>query len=188
MSSVFMRLLPSLDGLKGELKGKVIACWELAKKEGGWSDDDLRGIPFTLLIPDCPMNLFEHTEAVTNIALSVYNVLVKYPQFDSLNRDYLLAGALLHEVGKMLEYKKTPEGIIKSEGGELLRHPFSGAGLAMKLAIPYEVVHIIATHAKEGEGGYRSPESVIVHYADFTFFHGLKAILQGESIGRRLLE
>jgi len=176
--STFENLLPSLSELKGELKDKVIACWKLAQKEGGWSDGDLADIPFTLLLPDCPMNLFEHTEAVTQIAIAVYELLVRYPQFKSINYEHLLAGALLHDVGKLLEYKKTSEGVVKSRAGKLLRHPFSGAGLAMKVGLPDEVVHIIATHAKEGEGGYRSPESVIVHYADFTFFHGLKAILQ----------
>ncbi len=177
MDSIFTKLLPSIEGLEGVLKDKVIACWELAKEEGGWSDEDLELIPFTLLIPDCPLNLFEHTEAVTRIALAACDVLSECAKFKSINRDYLLAGALLHDVGKLLEYQKTDEGIVKSKSGKLLRHPFSGVGLAVKIGLPDEVVHMIATHAREGDGSYRSLEAVIVHNADFTFCHGLKAVL-----------
>ena len=63
---------------------------------------------------------------------------------------------------------------IKSSMGKLLRHPFSGAGLAMKHDLPDKVVHTIAVHAKEGDGGFRCPEAVIVHHADFMNFESLR--------------
>ena len=44
----------------------------------------------------------------------------------------------------------------------------------MKHDLPDKVVHMIAVHAKEGDGGYRCPEAVLVHHADFMNFEPLK--------------
>ena len=56
---------------------------------------------------------------------------------------------------------------------KIIRHPFSGSALAYKHGLSDEVVHVIATHAHEGDGGYRSVEAIIVHYADFINFESL---------------
>ena len=61
----------------------------------------------------------------------------------------------------------------KGRRGDMLRHPFSGAGLALKYGLPAEVIHLIGTHAGEGDKGYRSPASVVLHHADFTNFEAL---------------
>ncbi|MFX5038469.1 hypothetical protein ABTC56_18030, partial [Acinetobacter baumannii] len=54
--------------------------------------------------------------------------------------------------------------------GRSLRHPFTGVGLCYRHGIPPEVMHVVATHSKEGEHVARSPESVIFHHADFIDF------------------
>ena len=87
--------------------------------------------------------------------------------------DLLLAGGILHDVGKPLEYAEVEGKITKSQKGKLLRHPFSGASLAYKHGLPDEVIHMIATHAREGDGGYRSIEAMIIHYADYINFESL---------------
>jgi hypothetical protein len=52
----------------------------------------------------------------------------------------------------------------------MLRHPFSGVGMAFKHGLPYEVMHIIAVHSKEGDFVRRSPEAIIYHHAEFADF------------------
>jgi len=158
-----------------ELKEKVIRVWEEAMKEGGWSEDDLEKIPFTLLVADASMSLVEHTSLVIDISIKVMEVLNKTGIFN-LNRDYLIAGACLHDVGKLLEYEKNGEKITVSRSGKLLRHPLSGMGLARKLDLPEEVCHIIAVHSREGEGSFRSPEAIVVHHADFISFETIKSM------------
>jgi hypothetical protein len=92
-----------------------------------------------------------------------------------VNRDHLIAGALLADVGKLFEYDKKPDGTIyKSDFGKHLRHPFSGVGLAYKHRLPSEVLHIIAVHSKEGAGENRSPEAIIFHHVDFIDFDLVK--------------
>ena len=90
-----------------------------------------------------------------------------------LNRDHVIAGGLLHDIGKLLEFAYLDGEYVKSAGGKLLRHPFSGMALAAEFGIPDEVLHIIATHAKEGDHGPRTPEATIVHHCDFALFEPL---------------
>jgi hypothetical protein len=63
---------------------------------------------------------------------------------------------------------------VKSEFGVLLRHPFSGVALAAQQGIPPEVLHMIASHAKEGDFIQRSKEAIIIHHADYTNYETLK--------------
>jgi putative nucleotidyltransferase with HDIG domain len=175
MQSEIIALFPEINQIKNEdLKKKVISVWEEAIKEGGWRTKDLDEIPFTLLIADCKTNLIEHTRAVTHTALEVAKVILRfYQERVKINLDLLLAGGILHDVGKLLEYASVDGKTTKSRRGKLLRHPFSGASLAYKHGLPDEVVHMIATHAKEGDGGFRSVEAMIIHYADFINFESL---------------
>jgi len=161
------------------LQEKTVQCLEMAVDKGGWSWEDLKRIPFTLLIPKCPVSLVQHIRAVTRLALKAYEIFIKeYGGIMKLNRDYLTAGAILHDVGKFLEYRRDGEGFAKSSSGSILRHPFSGANLAAICGLPDEVVHIIAVHAHEGDEGYRTPEARIVNHADFMNFEPLKDALK----------
>ena len=107
--------------------------------------------------------------------------LVWYARFafsDSLNvvttvfyASPLIAGAILADVGKLLEYEIGPDGKSRqSERGEALRHPFTGVALAMECGVPDSVCHIIAAHAAEGDLVKRTTEAFIVHHADFMAF------------------
>ena len=89
---------------------------------------------------------------------------------EKLNKDYLLAGALLHDVGKSLEYQLKDGKVITSEPGTKMRHPESGARLAEECGLPEEVVHIIAAHSHEGDSMNRIPEAIIVYHCDFIDF------------------
>jgi len=165
-------ILPELQEISDSgLKEKTVKVWQEAIKGGGWKIEDLHKIPFTLLIEDTSVSLIEHTRAVTICCAEIATALEKmYDGRVSINKDYLLAGALLHDVGKLLEYKKEKDKIVKSEEGELLRHPISGSALAFSLGLPQEVIHVIAAHSKEGDGARRSVEAVIVNHADFLNF------------------
>ena len=93
-----------------------------------------------------------------------------------VNVDLVIAGALLHDVGKVLEYAQVDGKTVKSKMAGL-RHPVSGAGLAMKLDLPYELVHIIANHSKEGDFVKKIPEVILIHHVDFVDFDIAKALL-----------
>jgi putative nucleotidyltransferase with HDIG domain len=167
-----LRLLPEIK-LIGDpaLRELTLTVWTDAVRLGGWTPDDLHQMPFTLLIRRVPVSLIEHTRAVTVTALRIGDVLNDaYEGKVKVNRDVLLTGAILHDVGKLFEYTRDNDVFVKSREGELLRHPISGAAFAFKYGLPYEVVHIIAAHSKEGDGSRRTIEAVIVNHADFVNF------------------
>lgn len=180
MEKTLRKLFPEVGEIQDrDLQDGVLSTWTEGVRQGGWHVEDLTHIPFTLLIPDCPVHLVAHTRSVTQIAIRAGEVLGRdYQTHFPVDRDVLVAGGLLHDVGKLLEYRREGGRFVKSENGKLLRHPFSGAGLATRMGLPAEVVHVIATHAKEGDGGYRSPEAVLVHHADFMVFDPLYALLK----------
>ena len=91
------------------LKKKVIQVWKEAANRGGWKN--LQDAPFTLLIENSG-KLTDHTKRITNLAKSVYD-----NREENLNLDILIAGALLHDVGKLLEYVKKDGKYIKSKYG-----------------------------------------------------------------------
>ncbi|HEC82098.1 MAG TPA: HD domain-containing protein [Thermoplasmatales archaeon] len=165
------RSLPEIEWIKDEnLKKKVIETWQKAAERGRWRNLDK--VPFTLLFENSGL-LTEHTRRVTRLAESVLNV-----REEKLNRDYLIAGALLHDVGKLMEYELKDDGTVaKSEFGKQKRHPISGSELAKEVGLPDEIVHIIYAHSKEGDNLERSPEAVIVHHCDFIDFEIKKSLV-----------
>ncbi len=158
-------LFPEINEIEdSELREKVKAVWEYAIKKGGWENFDLRKIPFTLLI-ETKRDLITHTRTVTRMAMAVAR------ERGDVRMDYIIAGGLLHDVAKLLEFELKDGKVVKSEYGKRIRHPVGGAMLAEKFELPYEIAHIIAAHSKEGEFVTRIPEAVIIHHCDFIDFH-----------------
>jgi putative nucleotidyltransferase with HDIG domain len=171
------KLFPSLMKIKQKsLREKVAAVWSEAITTGcggkGWSFPELRAVKFTLLAGEIDMKFIEHLNSCARQCIAIADVLKKSFRCSiPINRDHLIAGALLADVGKPLEYDKDASGkIIQGKFGQQLRHPFSGVALAFKHGIPAEVMHMIATHSHEGDKVERSIESIIFHHADFVDF------------------
>jgi len=130
--------------------------------------EDLNRIPFTLLIPDCPATFMEHKRCVVHIARRAAESMREFMGRSlAIDMDIVIAGAILADVGKLLEYENVDGKTRQSERGEFLRHPFTGVALAMECGVPDRVCHIIAAHAAEGDLVKRSTEATIVHHADF---------------------
>ena len=163
--------LPEIDLIEDtSLRDNVVRVWVTALERSTF--DDPRDIPFTLLIEDLDDTLLEHTGRVTRSVAAVARAR------GDLDLDLVIAGAVLHDVGKVLEYEVGPDGKVgKSEMGKRLRHPVSGAALASELGLPLGVVHIIAAHAGEGNMVTRTPEAIVVHHADMMDFEITKARL-----------
>jgi putative nucleotidyltransferase with HDIG domain len=153
----------------GTLKDMVVNVWKEAAQRGCWKS--IEDAPFTLLIKDSG-KLTDHTKRITNIAKAIYD-----QRTEEINLNFLIAGALLHDVGKLLEYEYKDGEFVKCEYGKKFRHPVSGALLAKELGLPDEVVLIIYAHSHEGDNLKRSPEAVIVNHSDFIDFEIKKALV-----------
>lgn len=172
MRDVVLRIWPEIDWIQAEpLREKVIRTWMLALERSVLSAEDLDRIPFTLLAKDCKVSFLAHKRSVVHIALESARAMLRfYGEQLPIDLDVLTAGAILIDVGKLLEYDLEGGKAVVGAVGKYVRHPFSGVGLAMACDLPASVLHIIATHAKEGNLGKRSVEATIVHHADFMSF------------------
>jgi putative nucleotidyltransferase with HDIG domain len=177
-----LQLWPELEWIKDkDLRAKTARTWELALERSVLTANDLNAIPFTLLCgPDLKVSFMDHKRAVVHIARESG---IKMNEFfkDELpvNMDVLIAGAILADVGKLLEYELDENGkAVQGMYGKYLRHPFSGVSLAEECEVPAEVCHIIATHAGEGDMVKRTTEAYVVHHADFMTFLPFKSRLR----------
>jgi len=170
-------LIPELNEIHDpELRTKVLAVWEEGMALGDWTVEALAEIPFTLLAEDVDITFIEHVRTVCRMCIAMEDVLVEaYGERAQIDHDALVAGALLADVGKLIEYCREPDGkTVFADMYRYLRHPFTGVALAYKHGIPESVLHVIATHSWEGDKFKRRPESIIFHHADFTDFHLVK--------------
>jgi len=163
-----------------ELREKTAKTWELALERSVLTGDDLNTIPFTLLVPDLKVTFMAHKRAVAHIAKDSGEQMNKFFKDDlPVDMDILISGAILADVGKLLEYELDAEGkAVQGAYGKYLRHPFSGVSLAEECGIPAAICHIIAAHATEGNLVKRSTEAYVVHHADFMTFLPFKSRLQ----------
>ena len=177
MREAVLRLWPEIQWIENaRLREQVTQTWVKALERSPLKPDDLNHIPFTLLIPNCPITFMEHKRCVVHIARTSAQAMDEFMgRALPVNMDTVIAGAILADVGKLLEYEIGPDGKSKqSERGEALRHPFTGVALALECGVPDEVCHIIAAHAAEGNLVKRSTEALIVHHADFMAFEPFK--------------
>ena len=165
-------LWPELEWIIGkDLREKTANTWALALEKSVLNVEDLKTIPFTLLVSDLKVSFMTHKRAVVHISKECGGKINYFFKDDlPVDMDVLISGAILADVGKLLEYEIKDEKLIQGTYGKYLRHPFSGVSLAEKCGIPPEVCHIIATHAKEGDLVKRSTEAYIVHHSDFMTF------------------
>lgn len=109
-------------------------------------------------------DVLNHTTAVTETCINVAEALQKNFGI-KLNRDVLIAGALLHDVMKLFEWKMTKEG--PEHTGLPLDHTLLGVAELYRREFPEEVIHMVASHP--GEAGTTQPrtaEAFLLHQVD----------------------
>ncbi len=177
-----LKLWPEIEWIKDDkLRDSVKNTWEAALKRSVLTSEDLLNIPFTLLCgPDLKVTFMDHKRSVVHIAKAAGEKVNEFYHGElPVNMDVLIAGAILADVGKLLEYVLDENGkAVQGTYGKYLRHPFSGVSIAEEFGVPAEVCHIIATHAGEGDMVKRTTEAYLVHHSDFMTFLPFKSRLK----------
>ena len=181
MTDEIKKLWPELEWISDpDLREKTARTWEVALERSVLKAEDLNRIPFTLLCgPELKVTFMDHKRCVVHVARDAGMKMNEFFRNDlPVNMDVLISGAILADVGKMLEYELDASGkAVQGKYGQYLRHPFSGVSLAEECGVPPEVCHIIAAHAHEGDLVKRTTEAYIVHHADFMTFLPFKSRL-----------
>ena len=173
-----LALWPEMDWISDpDLKEKTIRTWIRAFEQSPLEPEDLNRIPFTLLVKDCPVTFMEHKRCVVHISRRSAEAMEEFMgRALPIDMDTVIAGSILIDVGKLLEYEKVDGKAVQSARGKYVRHPFTGVSVAMECGIPDPILHVIATHAGEGNLVTRSTEAYIVHHADFMSFEPVKSL------------
>ncbi|NIP85917.1 MAG: HD domain-containing protein [Planctomycetales bacterium] len=124
--------------------------------------------------------LLEHTLSVTR---SCVFLAQKYDDYyddlqPPLRKDLVVAGAVLHDIGKLQEYDLKPQGAEYSVAGNLIGHVLLGRDMVRQSPAAADVdpdtllrlEHIIVSHQRLPEWGAPkpplTPEAMIIHFAD----------------------
>jgi 3'-5' exoribonuclease len=124
--------------------------------------------------------LLEHTLSVTRSAMYLADKYAEYyPELSPpLDRSLVVAGAILHDIGKLRELQQKPEGTSYTAAGALIGHLLQGRDIVREAAarhgVPPEALlrleHLVIAHQRLPEWGSpkppMTPEALIVHYCD----------------------
>jgi putative nucleotidyltransferase with HDIG domain len=173
--------LPEITQISNtELKEKVIDAWAFALVHSSFTS--IREIP-PAGNPGYNQakrgDQTDHLRGVTRLAAGIAREMGNaYPEL-AIDMDVIIAGGLVHDVGKAWEFdpinRKRWKAEQKRSGRPSIRHPAFGAHICLTVGLPEEVTHIAMAHSGEGNLLVRSLECVIVHQADYTFWNTLLA-------------
>ena len=161
-------LFPEFTQIENEdLRAKAIRATILAMEAGGWTLQNADKAPVTVNW-DCSCNLIDHVRKVTQVCIRSYEELAPFYKANGVpfDRDTVICGALLHDIGKWTEFALADGKPVHSDTADLMRHPLSGAILADRAGLPLNIVHLIATHSFEGDKSYKTAESAFVRTLD----------------------
>lgn len=110
-------------------------------------------------------DVLNHTIVLTELCIEASKLFKKKYGLE-LNEDFLIAGAILHDLMKCFEYKRDEKGELEPTG-IMLDHTMLGVAELYARDFPEEVIHIVASHF--GESGSTPPrcfEALTLHYLD----------------------
>jgi 3'-5' exoribonuclease len=126
--------------------------------------------------------LLEHTLSVTRTCVFLADKYADYyPELKPpLDKDLVVAGGILHDIGKLREMEQRPEGVAHTPEGSLIGHILIGRdmvreaaaslGLSLGADTLLRLEHLIITHQGRPEWGSpkppMTPEALLVHFAD----------------------
>ncbi len=154
------------------------------------TQEELKNITIALLKKHY-VNFFSFPAAVNmhhntyhGLAYHTYSMLKLSDAYCALypfiNRELVIAGVILHDIGKVIELSG-PKGTEYTKEGKLLGHITIGANeimqVASELGIPHceaalNLAHIVISHHGQTEYGApkepMTPEAILVHYLDLS--------------------
>ena len=155
--------IPELDLIEdSSLRGSIERIWARAWRNSAWPD--LLDCGFS---PDAPSyRLVDHVRAVAQGCLAIADIGATL-QGIHLDRQRILALALLHDVSKLLETEPDDlKGTRTSELGNLIQHGVLTAHLALEEQLSLDLVHLILTHTPHSKMEPHFLEGIVHYHVD----------------------
>lgn len=140
-----------------EVEGKVYAGMSLDVSPAGLSHHHCY-----------PGGYIEHVVSATNLALELCNSIEKVYR-GKVNRDFVIAGILLHDLYKPLTYAVNKNGNYTSTRlADYMDHLSIIISELVRRGFPIELVHVVSSHHGDyGPIKPRTVEALVCHLADF---------------------
>ena len=156
--------VPELEWIDdAELRANVASAWELAAEDNDVTD--LTAVPwFPPAQAELDLHdefLVDHVRDVAALADDMAAALVARGR-DGISRDLVVAGALVHDVGKLYEF----DGHERTAIGDLLGHPYIGICVTQRAGLPVELAHVVLSHTDRTPVEPAILEAAIVRRAD----------------------
>ncbi|MCO8268423.1 HD domain-containing protein [Haloferax sp. AB510] len=169
MTGDLAAVLPEIEEIAdNQLREKVQQSFRIGLEEGEF--DTFTAVPWAPHHTETvgEQGFIKHTRDVTLMAIALADQLVDLRDIP-LNRDHLIAGALVHDISKFFEYS----GDSLSEYRTLLEHPHMCIYLLQKAEIPVHIQHIALSHTPQSSVAPQTIEAEIVQKADIIAMEGI---------------
>lgn len=165
------------------IREKVIETWCKASQEGGWkSIEELRELPFTVVTDPQGISLLQHTKAATEGAVALAKIQMEtISTFPCVDMDILVAGALLHDINKVVMFERDQKkSFRKKEGHSVNTRSFPGIKIARETGLPDDIVRVIEYECRKALGNPPNVEAILIHHADMTTFDTMNFLNRGQ--------
>jgi hypothetical protein len=155
------------------IRKKVVETWCKASQGGGWETiEELRDLPFTVVTDAKGIGLLQHTKAATEGAVALAKIQMEnMPAFPRVDMDVVVAGALLHDINKVLVLERDGKnGFRKKDGPAEETLSFPGVRTAREAGLPDDIVGLIEYECRNAIGNPNNVEAILVHHSDMTTF------------------
>lgn len=142
------------------LRNTTADIWLEACGASDWNA--LEDIPF---MPGADAKRFGFLHHVALVTQYSFEVALAYNRMEAtpISVDHATAGALLHDVCKIVEYSSAGG---RSTWGQRVSHGIYGVSLCQKHGVPLDIIHIVASHTAKLSMPPKTPEAIIVSKCD----------------------
>lgn len=166
MNGYFIKeFTPYLEMIQSEsIREGVKAIWEDLFEQSEWNGiydipSDLNSTAIPLVRHTC--NVASYVTELAKVYGSAYE-----DQKMIFDVDHLIAGALLHDASKILEYRPALNGVERSDDGRLFGENFFAVNQILDKNLPFEVMHIVVSDAAKTKPAPATREALLVYFAD----------------------
>ena len=157
-------LFPEVNEIQDPaLAQEVVDIWVEAWKASPW--ERLEEVPKNPETVSADHKLVTHVRSVTRQAMALARSVQQFHGIQ-VNMDLLIAGGLLHDVSKLMEYSPGELGAEKSRFGELIQHGSYAVHKALAHGLPLELVHLLGSHTMQSRVAPSTLEAILLFYAD----------------------
>jgi hypothetical protein len=162
------RQLPGIDEIGDrELRGKVIDTWAAVMAESAYDDmSDVPWFPTNTEVGD--EKQLPHLEDVVGFAIPLADQFGARRDI-SIDRDLVVAGAILHDISKPFEFS----GDSMGELGEWIPHPHYAIHILERFEYSLPLQNLVLAHSHRSSVPPMTIEAKIVQLADWAASHAI---------------